>query len=205
MGNELVHLTFRKENGQIGYMTKGITIPEFYELVQPSIQNINITNNNILIDFYPIIDKLNSLYNQQKNDEVYIKSQTLYNYWKDGRTFKKESIVISRFNEISKMSNELLNILKLNLKQKPSKSVHNPSFGYRDLTSYQYLNLYKQYLENVDIYIKAILIYIHSKASLEMESFKKDEVLTNYINDLYSMTYDLYERETDFLIMEIYY
>ncbi len=113
MGNELVHLTFRKENGQIGYMTKGITIPEFYELVQPSIQNINITNNNILIDFYPIIDKLNSLYNQQKNDEVYIKSQTLYNYWKDGRTFKKESIVISRFNEISKMSNELLNILKL--------------------------------------------------------------------------------------------
>ncbi len=29
MGNELVHLTFRKENGQIGYMTKGITIPDF--------------------------------------------------------------------------------------------------------------------------------------------------------------------------------
>jgi len=53
---ELVHWTLRKENDQIGYMSKGITVPEFYSLIQPKQQNINITNN-ILIDFYPIIDK----------------------------------------------------------------------------------------------------------------------------------------------------
>ena len=32
---ELVHLASRKENGQIGYMSKGITIPQFYNLIQP--------------------------------------------------------------------------------------------------------------------------------------------------------------------------
>ena len=179
---ELVHLTLRKENGQIGYMSEGITVPEFYSLIQPKQQNINITNN-ILIDFYPIIDKLYSLHTQKQNDDIYIKFHTLYSYWSDGKTYKKESVILSRSEKLAELSNELLTILKIKLNDKP--------YTRRD-DSYQKLEKTKNFLEYTDMYIETILCFIHSKASLEIESFQHDKVLTDYIEFLEKIINNLY-------------
>jgi len=178
---ELLHLTLRKENGQIGYMSKGITVPEFYSLIQPK-QNINITSN-ILIDFYPIIDKLYSLHTQKQNDDIYIKFHTLYSYWSDGKTYKKESVILSRSEKLAELSNELLNILKLKLNNNPYT---------RQDDSYQKLEKTKNFLEYTDMYIETILCFIYSKASLEIESFQHDKVLTDYIEFLEKTINNLY-------------
>jgi len=184
---ELVHLTLRKENGQIGYMSKGITVPEFYSLIQPKQQNINITNN-ILIDFYPIIDKLYSLHTQKQNDDIYVKFHTLYNYWSDGKTYRKENIILSRSEKLAELSNELLNILKLKL--------NNNLYTWQD-ASYQKLEKTKNFLEYTDMYIETILCFIHSKASLEIESFQHDKVLTDYIEFLRKIINNLYFKALD--------
>ena len=185
---ELVHLTLRKENGQIGYMSEGITVPEFYSLIQPKQQNINITNN-MLIDFYPIIDKLYSLHTQKQNDDIYIKFHTLYSYWSDGKTYKKESVILSRSDKLTQLSTELLSMLKTKLEE-------NPLNNWED-TSYQKLEKIKNFLKYTDMYIETILCFIHSKASLEIESFQNDKVLTDYIEFLRKIINNLYFQALD--------
>jgi hypothetical protein len=53
-----------------------------------------------------------------------------------------------------------------------------------------------QIKSDCDIYIDTLLCFIHSKASLEIESFKGDTVLTAYIKFLLDIVKDLYERVT---------
>lgn len=48
-----------------------------------------------------------------------------------------------------------------------------------------------------DIYIDTLLCFIHSKASLEIESFKKDTVLTSFVIFLQNLVKKLYERVTN--------
>lgn len=182
---ELVHLTLRKDNGQIGYMSKGIPIPEFYNLIQPKQQNISV---NVLLDFYPIIEAIYSLHTQKQNDEIYVKFHSLYSYWSDGKTYRKESIILSRSEQLAQLSNELLTILKIKLKENP--------LDYQD-NSYQKQEKIKNFIEYSDMYIETILCFIHSKASLEIESFKEDNVLTDYIEYLRQIIVKLYLENID--------
>ena len=182
---ELVHFTFRKENGQIGYMSKGIPIPEFYNLIQPKQQNISI---NVLIDFYPIIDILYSLHSQKQNDEIYLKFNNLYSYWNDAKTYKDKQIILSKSEKLIELSNDLLNTLKIKLKENP--------FDYKD-SSYQKLEKINNFIEYSDIYIETILCFIHSKASLEIESFQQDKILTDYVKYLKQIIMKLYLETID--------
>jgi hypothetical protein len=166
-------------------MSKGIPIPEFYNLVQPKQENISV---NVLIDFYPIIDTLYSLHTQNKNHEIDVKFNSLYNYWSDGKTYRKESIILSRSEQLAQLSNELLTILKIKLKENP--------FDWQD-DSYRKLEKIKNFIEYSDMYIETILCFIHSKASLEIESFQKDKVLTDYVKYLQQIIIKLYFNAID--------
>jgi len=180
---ELVHFTLRKDNGQIGYMSKGFPIPEFYDLIQPKQQNINV-----LIDFYPIIDKLYSLHTKKQNDEIYIKFNSLYSYWNDAKTYKDKQTILSSFQQLKSLSNELLNILKIKLEENP--------FDWQD-DSRQKLEKVNSFIEYSDMYIETILCFIHSKASLEIASFQQDKVLSDYIKYLKQIIVNLYLNAID--------
>ena len=189
---ELVHLVFRKDNGQIGYMSKGVPIPEFYNLIlQPKQQNINV-----LIDFYPIIDTLYSLHTQKQNDEIYIKYSSLYSYWNDAKTYKDKQIILSSFQQLKLLSNELLNVLQMKLETFNTYSSEN-YINNRDLHTYDKFNKVKELIIYSDMYIETILCFIHSKASLEIKSFKQDKVLTDYIAFLKQIIIKLYLETID--------
>jgi len=187
---ELVHFALRKDNGQIGYMSKGISIPEFYNLIQPKQQNINITNN-ILIDFYPIIDKLYSLHTQKQNDEIYVKFNSLYSYWNDAKTYKDKQIILSSFQQLKLSSNELLNILKIKLETYDKYDSEN-YINKHSISTYDKHKKVEELISYSDMYIETILCFIHSKASLEIESFQQDKVLTDYVQYLNEIFRKLY-------------
>jgi len=63
--------------------------------------------------------------------------------------------------------------------------------------SYQKLEKTKNFLEYTDMYIETILCFIHSKASLEIESFQHDKVLTDYIEFLRKIINNLYFKALD--------
>lgn len=183
---ELVHLAIREENGQIGYMSKGISIPEFYKLIQPQEQKIDI-----LIDFYPIIDTLYSLHTQKQNDEINIKFNSLYNYWSDGKTYRKEDIILSRSQQLTQLSNEFLNILKIKLETFDKYDSENYINKY-NLSTYDKSKKIEELINYSDMYIETILCFIHSKASLEIESFQQDKVLSDYVEYLKQIIIKLY-------------
>ena len=104
----------------------------------------------------------------------------------DARTYEDKQIILFKSENLTQLSIELLNILKIKLKENP--------FDYRD-DSYQKLVKINNFIEYSDIYIETILCFIHSKASLEIKSFQQDKVLTNYIEYIKEIINKLYFNE----------
>lgn len=180
-------LGVRKKNGQIGYLSDGITIPEFFNLVRPQANNVSV-----LIDFYPIIEKLHLLHDRHKEETIRIEFNALYNYWLDARSFSDKQILMSKSEQLSLAANNLLNKLKLKLDDQKNKFITS-----NNTSSYQRLESVKSILLDSDIYIDSLLCFIHSKASLEICSFKQDIVLMRYAEDLKRIIYDIYLKSID--------
>lgn len=172
-------LAIRKANGQIGYLSEGVTIPAFYELIQPKI------NNNILIDFSPIIDKLYTLHNKNNQEKIYIDYASLYNYFLDMQTYSinKEN----RLENVIDKTNNFINLVKSEI-----NNISNDLYKYENNEKN---NITKKLSEFSNLYLDAILIFIYSKALLDIKSFTKDVILTNYIKDLKDIIYNIYEKD----------
>jgi hypothetical protein len=180
MGETTLFLGLRKSNGQIGYLSEGIKIPEFFELIQPKENNISV-----LIDFSPVIEKLHSLHNNHYEEEIKIQYNSLYNYWQDAKTFSDTKIILSRSESLSSSANELLNKLHIMLDKK--KSQFWSANGNRNK-----LVVVRSIKSDCDIYIDTLLCFIHSKASLEVSSFKRDHILKNYCDFIKGIVSEIY-------------
>jgi hypothetical protein len=102
----------RKTNGQIGYISEGLNIPEFFDLLRPVGNGVNV-----LVDYSPIIERLHSLHNNQKDEAILSAYNSLYNYWQDAKTYSSESLKISKSEELSKLSISLISELHLRLQK----------------------------------------------------------------------------------------
>lgn len=175
-------LGVRKTNGQIGYISEGLNIPEFFDLLRPVNDGVNI-----LVDYSPVIEKLHDIHNKHNDESILNSYNSLFNFWLDAKTYSKESLKISKSEELSKLSNSLINELQLRLQKKQREFYFN-----RDAQS----SLLNEIKSDSDIYIDTLLCFIHSKASLEIESFKKDSVICSYADFLHALVQDLFNRVT---------
>jgi hypothetical protein len=160
----------RKKNGQIGYLSEGVKVPEFFDLVL-SKEN----EKPVLIDFSPVIEKLHHLHCKQNDESIRNKYNSLYNYWQDARTYTKEPIRLSKSEQLSSASNDLINELQTRIQEKSNQ------FYISQNDKHTLVNSIKQ---DSNMYIDILLCFIHSKASLEVESFKFDSVLRSYCDFL---------------------
>ena len=64
MNKSKIMIALRKGNGQIGYLSEGLEIPEFFELI------CSKDNKKILVDYSLIIEKLHEIH--QKNEDMSI-------------------------------------------------------------------------------------------------------------------------------------
>jgi len=173
----------RKTNGQIGYISEGLNIPEFFDLLRPGNNEVNI-----LVDYSPVIERLHGIHNKYNDEAILNSYNSLYNFWLDAKTYSKESLKISKSEELSKSSNSLINELQLRLQKKQSAF-------YSDRDSQ--LSILNYIKSDSDIYIDTLLCFIHSKASLEIESFKKDIVISSYADFLHKLVQELFVRVTE--------
>ncbi|XOB63034.1 hypothetical protein ACMC56_04320 [Campylobacterota bacterium DY0563] len=172
-------LALRKSNGQIGYLSKGITIPEFFELTQPK------NNVTVLIDFHPIIDKLYNLHYQSKNENIYMKYHSLYTYFLDIQTYTINNN--NKWENAIDKANSFIHLIKVEINEIKKNFYSNTN----EKCSIEKL------CELSNLFIDAILIFIYSKASLEIKSLKQDTILTDYIKYLKNIIYDFYKRFAD--------
>ncbi|WP_412461757.1 hypothetical protein ACK2SD_07285 [Pseudomonas sp. SC11] len=165
---------FRKTNGQIGYLSESLSIPEFFELVQPS-----HNSERVLVDFAPVIETLHSLHNKAGDEAVITKYKAMYRYWHDSISYSKLDIRKPKCESLCETANDLLGILEDRINS------HSLAYEHRRTgSSSKNLQTILTLEKEVNIAIDTLLCFIHSKASLEISSFKKDWVLGDYCNRL---------------------
>jgi len=162
----------RKSNGQIGYLSEGLNIPEFFNLICNKKQKVNI-----LIDFSAVIDKLYLLHEKQNKIIMIDEYKSLYSYWSDSITYEDKSIKSQKQEKLSSSANDLLTKLKNYL------TTNENEFS-REYDNNKKLKIVKELADNSNIFIDTLLCFIHSKASIEIASFKQDKIITNYCDFL---------------------
>jgi hypothetical protein len=170
--NTELFLGLRKSNGQIGYFSESLNIPEFFNLVCNQKQEINI-----LIDFSDVIEKLYSLHEKQNKTKMIDEYKSLYSYWSDSITYDDKSIKSQKQEKLSSSANDLLTKLKNHISS-------NDSEFSSESNNIKKLKIVKELADNSNIFIDVLLCFIHSKASIEISSFKLDKTITNYCDFL---------------------
>ncbi len=179
MSESKLMIAARKKNGQLGYLSEGYSIPEFFSLIRP------INNINVLMDFSPLIDVLHKLHHQTGNRALLASYNDLHNFWRESKSYRKESILMARAEKVSEKSSALIAELQIRVGDR------YPAFYDKNIDEIQSYVL--ELKADCDIYINTLLYYIHAKAVLEVESFARDSVLVEhgkFLEDVIRKTYD---------------
>lgn len=188
MASKQLFLGVRKENGQIGYLSEGYSLPEFFNLICK-----NKEDKNILIDFTPVIEILKNHHKKITEQTILEKYNQIIHYWEDTKSYSNFEIKIPKFETLSLLSNKLISSLQPNITSKKNKINHRRTENVDENNK-----IVKTIETDVNIFIDVMLCFIHSKASLEIESFKKDTVLANYCNFLYTTISELFNTVIEF-------
>lgn len=178
----------RKSNGQIGYLSESLTIPEFYDLVRP-----RKDTGNRLLDFAPVIEALHSSHEKGVEQSIREKYNSVFNYWQESKSYSDIQIKLSKCESLSVQANDLINSLQFRLEESSKKYSHR-RYAHPD----ENLNVIKSIHKDSDIYIDILLCFIHSKASLEIESFKNDVVLAGYCDYLKRIVSNLFYKVVEY-------
>lgn len=171
MSEPKLMIAARKKNGQIGYISEGYSLPEFFSFIRP--QN----NISMMVDYSPVIDILYELHKNSGDTKLLADYTNLNNYWREAKSFKRESVRMTKAEEISRMSSGLIAKLQTEINRK-GRSFYN-------ITIDQAQTIVSEITSECNIYIDTLLYYIHSKATLEIESFTRDNVIAEHGNFVY--------------------
>lgn len=188
MSKTQLFLGLRRKNGQIGYLSESLEIPEFFELIRPKSEA-----RYDLVDFSPVIEALHSKHDEIAEQSIREKYNSVFNYWQESKTYSKIEIKLPKFESLSQLSNELITSLQFRIDETKK------SYSYRSSTKPEdNIRTIKTIENDCNLYIDVLLCFIHAKASLEIESFKKDVVLGRYCTYLEEVISDLYNRVVEF-------
>lgn len=165
--NTKLFIGLRRENGQIGYLSEGLAIPEFFELIRPKPET-----RHDLVDFSPVIEALHSKHDKILEQSIREKYNAIFNYWQESKTYSKIEIKLPKFESLSQFSNELIASLQFKIDETKNKFSHR-----RMAKPDENIAAIKIIKNDCNAYIDVLLCFIHAKASLEIESFTKDVVL----------------------------
>ena len=180
MNKSTLHLTTRRPNGQIGYISENLSIPEFFDLIRSK------GDVNVFVDCSPVISALHDLKKSSDDEGIRNDYNHLFNFWQESKAYKKESIKESKALTTSELSSALIN--KFHARLQESKNI----FYSESQDIGRQSNIVRSIKADCDLYINTLLCYIHSKALLEIESFRLDFVIVSYGEFLRELVSDLY-------------
>ncbi|WP_162600587.1 hypothetical protein [Massilia sp. WG5] len=183
MADQKLMIAARNKKGQIGYLSEGLSLPEFAELFRSK------GDLRILMDYSPVIEELHRLHKVAGSEGILKKYNSLFNFWQDAKTYTKESVKISKSEELSTQANSLINDLHIELQK--SGTILSSKWGSQLSESRDVVNNIQR---DSNIYIDTLLCFIHSKASLEIASFKNDVTLSGYGQFLEEFIDGIYRR-----------
>lgn len=193
MAEEKIMIATRNPKGQIGYLSEGLTVPEFIELLRPKNQT------QVLVDYSPVIEELHRLHKMKGREDIIKKYNTIFDYWQETKSYTIESVKTTKSEELIKQAISLIHDLQAEF-LKANKELISKNYGRMSLDWHNTYNprwreehdLLKSIKNHADIYIDVLLCFIHAKASLDIGSFKKDVVLCGYVDFLNEFIIHIY-------------
>jgi len=183
---QTISLVFRENNGQFSKMTKGISIESAIKIFYKE----DTPKSNVLFNFSPIIEGIHKTLQSHQKEKIENLYSTFYNFWKDARTHSPEIIEKHKSYYLSSKSIELITECDLQLKHITSGLIPRQLEGLQPNSS----------IDEVEKYFKfftiAILCFIHTKASIEISSFKNDEIITKYCIDTHNTLIEIIKNLT---------
>jgi hypothetical protein len=193
MAGQKLFIGGRKSNGEIGFISDGFDAKNFIELLGGGNEK---PGKIVLVDYAPVIEKLHELHKATSDENTRNKYNSMFNYWQDAKTHEIGQVRIHKAEVLAGQANSLINELQLKLEKMQNDGTLSYNIQVRDLN--KTINSFRALSSDSEIYIDALLIYIHSKASLEIGSFKKDVVLTKYARYLSDLLFKIYKQLTGF-------
>lgn len=138
-----------------------------------------------MVDFYPIIEKIHLLHRKHEDENLSIEYNAMFNYWQDSRTYNDRQIKISKIEHLSQSANKLINRIQIRLQERSRDLSLERDYSKKIRIAYSIK-------ADCEIYLNTILCFIHSKASLEISSFKADTTLAYYTSFLYDLIWNIY-------------
>lgn len=176
----------RKANGQISSISQGLDPVEFIELFKEK------GEIKVLVDYSPLIEQLHELHKSANEQGTRDEYNSMFNYWQEAKTYEDKQYRMHCSSVLTTKASDLIN----KLQQKLQKSQHEGNLTWR-LNPYEMhgtQQLVDTFKIDAEMYMDALLIYIHSKASVEINSFKKDTVLSAYGQFLQKLIQEMYEN-----------
>lgn len=176
----------RRANGQIASISESLNPSSFIELFK------NKGEKRVLIDYSPVIEKLHELHRSSNQEQTRSEYNSLFNYWQEAKSYEDKYYRMQCSSTLTTQANGLIN----KLQQKLQKTRNDGGLTW-SLNPYQMHGVYElveSFKADAEMYIDALLIYIHSKASVEIGSFKRDVVLQQYGKFLQELIQEMYSR-----------
>lgn len=175
----------RKGNGQYGPASREVDALKYLDILHDN------GERRVLIDYAPLIEALHESHRLSNEQEIRDEYNSLFNYWQESKSYDDKSFKMHCASNLTVQANRLINKLQQRLQKFKSDGL----LTYR-LDPYRLdgvsgpVSIFKA---DVEMYIDALLVYIHSKASVDISSFKKDVVLTQYGKFLEDLVLEMYQ------------
>lgn len=179
----------RKANGHISSISQGLDPAEFIELFKEK------GDVKVLVDYSPLIEQLHELHKSANEQGIRDEYNSMFNYWQEAKTYEDKQYRMHCSSVLTTKASDLINKLQQKLQKFQRDGVLS-----RNVNPYQMEGTRQQVDAlkiDAEMYMDALLVYIHSKASVEIGSFKKDTVLSAYGEFLQNIIKEMYEKLLD--------
>lgn len=176
----------RKANGQISSISEGLSPSNFIELFKDR------GEKRVLIDYSPLIEKLHDLHKYSNEEQIRNEYNSLFNYWQEAKSFEDKIYRMHCSSTLTTQANGLIN--KLQQKLQNAKNDGGLTWKLPLYENHEILQRTEHFRADAEMYIDALLIYIHSKASVEIASFTRDVILQQYGKFLQELIQEMYSQ-----------
>lgn len=181
----------RRADGKFRNFSEGIKVPELVALIQHK----HVPAIAVLPDFAPLLEQLHSLHAEYHEHQIEIAYSTLFYLWRDANTFTDKDFRKARCHNLIERATQFLHELRA-----PSDATATAIRTAQDENNRYF---FSERLEHLgDLYIVGLLCAMHSKASLELSSFKRERALTDHAYHLLHLVQQIYHGRVGYSVQQ---
>ncbi|AZM96167.1 hypothetical protein [Vreelandella venusta] len=183
-------LAVRKPNGTIGYLSEGVDQEKIISLIADKEGVLTLKDFSPIVEDVgrSVIENIKGFLREEMSNDIFSSYNAVFNYWQESKTYRKKDLKMVKSEFVCQQANSFLSKVQLRLQEK-DRVFYDNKFN---------LGYVMELERECNMYMGAILCFIHAKAYLDIESFEEDIILNGYAEFLYNFLTEKYLKYLDF-------